>query len=241
MRVAVSKAPLANVGLCLGALKGAMTRPIHLPGLVVMYGPSGLGKSTAASVAATQLHAYYVEVKSSWTKKAFYESILKEMGIVPAKTIYAMEGQVTGQLAASGRPLIVDEADYLVSKGSIEVIRDIYEGSNAAILLIGEENLSSNLERWERIHNRVLEWVPAQYADIDDAKALRAMYCKKVEIADDLLEHVHSVSKGVARRICVNLERVEQGALAAGKRVMDKATWGDRPLSTGESPKRRQS
>lgn len=233
------KAPLANVALALGALSGAMNRPGHLPGLVVLYGPSGLGKSTAATVATTQLRAYYVQAKSSWTRKAVYQSILKTMGIVPAKTVYEMEEQVSLQLANSRRPLIVDEADHLVAKGSIEIVRDIYEGSNAAILLIGEENLPSNLARWERIHNRVLEWVPAQYADMDDARALRDLYCDKVVIADDLLENIHTTSKGVVRRIVVNLERVQQAALAAGKKAIDLAAWGKQELYTGEAPKRR--
>ena len=59
------KAPLANVGLTISALTGACARPAHLPGIVVLYGPSGLGKSTAAAVAAMQLKAYYVQAKSS--------------------------------------------------------------------------------------------------------------------------------------------------------------------------------
>lgn len=232
------KAPLANVGLTLGALNGAINRPAHLPGIVVLYGPSGLGKSTAATIATVQLRAYYVQAKSSWTRKAVYQSILKSMGVDPAKTIYEMEEQVTAQLAASRRPLIVDECDHLVAKGIIEVVRDIYEGSGAAILLIGEEHLPANLARWERIHNRVLEWVPAQYADLDDARALRDLYCAKVSVGDDLLEHIHAQSKGVARRICVNLERVQQAGLELGKKAMDLTTWGKRPLYTGEAPVR---
>ena len=232
------KAPLANVGLTLGALNGAMNRPSHLPGIVVLYGPSGLGKSTAACIAMSQLRAYYVQAKSSWTRKAVYQSILKVMGIVPAKTIYEMEEQVTEQLAASGRRLIVDECDHLVAKGSIEIVRDIYEGSNAPILLIGEEHLPNSLARWERIHNRVLEWVPAQYADMDDARALRDLYCGRVAVADDLLDHIHAQSKGIARRICVNLERVQQAGLELGKTEMDMAAWGKRPLYTGDAPVR---
>ena len=126
------KAPLANVGLTLGALTGAINRPSHLPGIVVLYGPSGLGKSTSATIDTVQLRAYYVQAKSSWTRKAVYQSILKSMGVDPAKTIYEMEEQVTAQLAASRRPLIVDECDHLVAKGIIEVVHDIYEGSGAA-------------------------------------------------------------------------------------------------------------
>ena len=232
------KAPLANVGLTLGALSGAMKRPAHLPGIVVLYGPSGLGKSTAATVATVQLQAYYVQAKSSWTRKAVYQSILKVMGIVPAKTIYEMEEQVAGQLAASRRPLIVDECDHLVAKGSIEIVRDIYEASGAAILLIGEEHLPTSLSRWERIHNRVLEWVPAQYADMDDARALRDLYCDRVAVADDLLAHIHGGSKGVARRICVNLERAQQAGLELGRKEIDLAAWGKRDLYTGDAPVR---
>lgn len=232
------KAPLANVGLTVSALQGAMTRPAHLPGIVVLYGPSGLGKSTAAAVAAMQLQAYYVQAKSSWTRKAVYQSILKVMGIVPAKTIYEMEDQVAAQLAASGRPLIVDECDHLVAKSSIEIVRDIYEASGAAILLIGEEHLPAGLARWERIHNRVLEWVPAQYATMTDARALRNLYCDRVAVEDDLLAKIHEVSKGVARRICVNLERAQQAALGLGKKSMSLAEWGKRSFYTGEAPVR---
>lgn len=232
------KAPLANVGLTVSALQGAMTRPAHLPGIVVLYGPSGLGKSTAAAVAAMQLQAYYVQAKSSWTRKAVYQSILKVMGIVPAKTIYEMEDQVAAQLAASGRPLIVDECDHLVAKSSIEIVRDIYEASGAAILLIGEEHLPAGLARWERIHNRVLEWVPAQYATMTDARALRDLYCDRVAVEDDLLTKIHEVSKGVARRICVNLERAQQAALGLGKKSMSLAEWGKRSFYTGEAPVR---
>ena len=42
-------ARLANLAICQAALKRAMDRPGHLPGLVVHYGPSGWGKSTAAA------------------------------------------------------------------------------------------------------------------------------------------------------------------------------------------------
>ena len=97
------KAPLANVGLTLGALTGAINRPSHLPGIVVLYGPSGLGKSTSATIDTVQLRAYYVQAKSSWTRKAVYQSILKSMGVDPAKTIYEMEEQVRRSL----RPVAV--------------------------------------------------------------------------------------------------------------------------------------
>lgn len=235
------KAALLNVSLCLGAMGKAKNRPRHLPGLVVFYGPSGFGKSSAAAVAVTQTDAYYVQAQSSWTRKAFSLAVLKVMGIAPEKTLYEMSEQIAVQLVNSGKALIIDEADHLVAKGIIEAVRDIYEATLAPVMLIGEENLPGNLKRWERIHGRVLEFVPAQPASLKDAKELRAMYARKVAIADDLLALVHEAALGSVRRICVNLERIQSVALSDGKTEMDKAAWGERPLYTGDAPARRVS
>ena len=45
--------PLTNVGLLAQAVESAANRPPELPGLVVMYGPSGYGKSLAAAYRPT--------------------------------------------------------------------------------------------------------------------------------------------------------------------------------------------
>lgn len=232
-------APLHNVALCNRALERAMNRPAHLPGLVAFYGPSGWGKSTAAAYTANRHRAYYVEAKSSWTKKALLLAVLTEMGVAPAKTIYEMVDQVSEQLVLSGRPLILDEMDHIVAKKSVEVVRDIYESSNAPILLIGEEMMPAKLRAWERFHNRMLAWVPAQPCDLDDAGALAQLYCREVAIEEDLLHRIVEISRGAARRICVNIESVRQEAMADGLDSMDLAAWGDRPLYSGEAPKRR--
>ncbi len=76
----LTTAPLANVGLCAKAVQRAVNRSVHLPGMVCFYGPSGWGKSTAAAYTANRLNAYYIECKSSWTRKAVLNAILKDNG-----------------------------------------------------------------------------------------------------------------------------------------------------------------
>lgn len=232
-------APLTNVSLCYKAMGRAMDRPGHLPGLVCFYGPSGWGKSSAAAYTNNKLDAYYIQCQSSWSRKAVLMAILNEMGIPAAPTLYEMSDQVCRQLATSGRPLIIDELDHLVAKGSVEIIRDIYEGSEAAIMLIGEENLPKKLERWERFHGRVLDWVQAQPADLEDCCHLANLYCRRVTIADDLLAAIHRASGGSARRICVNLERVQDEAIDLGLSAIGIKDWGERGFYTGEAPVRR--
>lgn len=234
-------AALKNVGLCADALQRATDRAAHLPGMVVFYGPSGFGKSTAAAFVANRTRAYYVECRSTWTRRATLTAILHEMGIAApgGGRIYEMSDAICEQLVKSERPLIVDEMDHLVDKSAVELIRDLYEGSRAPILLIGEERLPKKLEKWERFHGRILDFVPAQPADLEDARHLSRLYCDGVTIEEDLLKRIHHLAHGSARRICVNLERVRAVAASSGLKRIGLSAWGERELYTGEAPARR--
>lgn len=233
-------APLTNVKLCMAALERAMNRDRHLPGLVCFYGPSGWGKSSAASYAYNKMGAYYVECRSTFTKKAFLQEVLKEMGLPPHKTIHEMFNQVIECLGDGDTPLIIDEMDYLVDKNAVELVRDLFEGSQAPVLLIGEETLPDKLKQWERFHGRILEWVPAQRINLGDAAHLQKLYCPDLDVAEDLLIRIHDLSNGSARRVCVNLARVQEEARRDGVKTMNLASWAGRRLYTGEPPKRRE-
>ncbi|WP_395505978.1 AAA family ATPase [Ectopseudomonas hydrolytica] len=229
--------PLTNVGLLAGAIERAMQRPIGLPGLVVMYGPSGLGKSVAAACSANQHRAYYVECRDTWTKKAFLLAVLREMAVTPARTLSEMVDQVAEQLSRSGRPLIVDDVQYLLEKAAANVLTDIYNASQGTIVLIGEENVATSLAKLERLHNRVLEWVPAQAATLADVKRLAANSYPHLQIAEELLADLVKNVKGCLRRAAVNLYRVSSECTAKGLREVDLATW-TAGWFTGEPPRR---
>lgn len=237
--ISSTTAPLRNVALCTTALGQAMDRPLHLPGLVAFYGPSGWGKTVSATYACNKFRAYYVAAKDAWTKRAFLEAVLMEMGIQPERVIYKMVDQISEQLVLSGKPLIIDEMDHLVKKGMVEIVRDIYEGSNATILMIGEEHLEANLRKWERFHNRVLKWEPAQPTNMDDIRHLARLYSPDIKITDDLLAYALKVNKGITRRICVNIDRFRRTAIKENLTTMDLKTWNNREIYTGEAPKRR--
>lgn len=214
-------AGLRNVTLFSELVKRVKERTSGLPGMACFHGPSGFGKTFAAIYAANKHRAYHVQVKSVWTRKYLCGAILHEMGERnPAATIPGMVDQIGLELSLSGRPLIVDEADHLLTRSMIEAIRDIYESSQGTIILIGEEQLPHKLKRWERVHGRMLDWVAAQPAALSDAKHLAKLYCPGIEISEDLLNALHAASSGSARRICVNLDRVRETAdIANSKRI----------------------
>ncbi|QLG90905.1 ATP-binding protein [Pseudomonas yamanorum] len=231
--------PLTNVGLLSAAIARAHARPTGLPGLVVMYGASGLGKSVGAAFAANQHRAYYVECRDTWSKKAFLLAILREMGIAPERTLSQMVDQIAEQLSRSGRPLLIDDVQYLLEKAVANVLTDIYNASQGTIVLIGEERVPGSLAKLERLHNRVLEWVPAQRATLDDLRALARASYPKLRFADDLLEDLRTKVGGCLRRVAVNLYRVYSETQAQAIDSIDLAGWGSRGWFTGEAPSRR--
>lgn len=232
--------PLRNVLLARSMMEDLRSRSANLPGIGVLYGTAGLGKSNACASVAAASRAVYIETRSYFTKKTFLLAILAEMGIKPERTTAEMVDQICNELMLSRRPLILDEGDYLVARNLIELVRDIYEGSGAAILIVGEERFPANLRRAsERFYDRVLKWQPAELADMKDATQLAKLYAPDVEIREDLLGRILEVSRGVARKIAVNIELVRQEGKKAGLRSMDAKAWGTRGFYTGEAPGRR--
>ena len=232
-------AQIHNLSLVRTATERLSGRTVGLPGMAVLYGPAGYGKTTAALAIANENRAYFVQMRSAWGRKALLEKVLLEMGAKPHGTIPQMLDQVCEQLATSGRMLMIDEFDYCVRNDStIELVRDIYEGSQATLLLLGEEMLPQKLKKWERFHSRVLSWIPAQPISLQDARALAPIYCPGVRVADDLLEHLVKRASGSVRRVSVNLAGVLEAANLEGWETVTLAQWGDRPIYTGEAPRR---
>ena len=236
-------APLANVSAMVELIKRVQNRRPGLPGMATFHGFSGYGKTFAAVYAANKARAYHVQVKHVWTSKKLCQSVLQDMGIAPAKTTSDMMDQIGEQLSLSQRPLIIDEADFLVAKGMIEVVRDIYESSQAAIILIGEEGLPKKLQRWERVHGRMLDWVAALPPSMEDTKHLARIYAPGVAIADDLMTGLHAASGGSVRRIVVSLDRIREFAQTNGFAPGTACTLAQfgQSFFTGASPAARKA
>lgn len=232
-------APLRNVMLFTELVQRVVDRPRHLPGMATFHGFSGYGKTFAATYAANRFRAYYVEVGESWTKAKFCKSLMVELGLQPSGTIADMVDAIIGQLVVTDRPIIIDEFDHVVRRRYHETVREIHDKSGAPMVLIGEELLPQLLSTSERFHNRMLDWVPAVPADVDDGVELARLYVPDIEIARDLVETIVRKAEGRVRRIAVNFERVRQVALSEGWSSVDRAAWGDRPLFSGQPPARR--
>lgn len=235
-------APLRNVLLMRRMMEHLVNRSPNLPGIGVLYGRAGLGKSNACAYSASAYRAIYVELRDHFTRKVLLLEILREMAIKPARTTSELFDQVCEELTRSRRPLILDMGDYLIKRHLVDIVLDIYEGSGAAVAIVGEEGFAAALKRAsERVYDRVLEWLPAEPADLDDARKLAKLYSPDVAIADELLAAILEKSARIARRIAVNIEYARQAAKRAGKRTIGPDDFDPKSFHTGEAPARRPS
>lgn len=231
------KAQTQNMALCLKALMECREAEDGLPRLGLFYGPSGYGKSVAAAFCTATSGAAYVEAQSTWTQRAFLEAVARELGLVRLeRVLHNLSRQIIETLLAEPRPIIIDEMDYIVKRGYVDLIRDFHDAAGVPILMIGEEQMPALLRKWERVDNRVLIRVAAQPCSQADARALRDVYCRKVSVADDLVGYFVERCKGVTRRVVTNIVNAQRYAIEDNTLMADRAWWGDRPVITNDMP-----
>lgn len=233
------RAALKNVGACFVMARKLIERPADMDRIGVFFGPSGYGKTYASIYVRNRTRARLVEAGASWDRKTFLAAVLTECGVSGAKgTIAALTQQAIAALGDEpSRPLIIDEADKLVDRGMIEIIRELHDKARVATLLIGEEALPRKLEAIERVHNRVLLWEPAQPCDIEDCRKLADIFLPEHTITDGLLDQVRQQANGRARRIVTTLTNMEDWARAHGARALDEASYAG-GFFTGAPPRR---
>lgn len=235
-------APLRNINALIELVERVQAREHGLPGMACFYGRSGDGKSMAGVYAANRFDAVLVQVKSVWSPRLILEKIATEAGYTVRRkdrTGDLLE-RIADILAVSGRPLIIDEADYLVRGKTIEMVRDIHEASGASVILIGEEGMPQKLAQWERVDGRMLDWVAAQPGDLSDIKRLEPIYANGLEVTPELRQAILVASNASIRRICVNLNRIAEFARTRGLAQIGTSEWDAKKLFTGQAPHARR-
>jgi len=231
-----SVAPITNIRRCLDLMQRSLNRPkgLHLPGIVVFYGHSGYGKTTAAGHIVGRYDAVHVEFRKAWTQKFFLKKILQDCGVTPAKTVCEMLEQVCEYLSDTRKPLIIDEMDRLIDRGYEELVRDIYMGTEGTIVLIGEEHLKTKIKKNMRLYRRVLAWEQAMPMSMQDLVHLSRLYAPGISIDEELLIKVHERAKGSTGIASVALNDIYVECRRIGSDRISLNEWPVDKIHTGE-------
>lgn len=229
-------APLANVARLLSLVTTLQTRAFGLPGMGCFYGPAGRGKTTAGVFVTNKSNACHVEALPFGGTKKLLEMIVIELGLRPAKSVASLFDQAAAELAATDRPLIIDEADQILTDRTIEAVRHLHDKTLVPVILMGEEQLPQRLKQWERVSGRMLGWVAAEAATLVDVGYLAPIYAPKLTIRDDLKQALLKASNGSIRHVSTNLARLATHADIKGLTQIGIGDWDARSFHTGQPP-----
>jgi DNA transposition AAA+ family ATPase len=217
--------PISNVGRLMEAADALINRSIGMPGMGLIEGQTGYGKTTAVAWLTTRLNGVYVRALATTTPSSLLDSICKELNIGKRATNVGTVEEIVRKLAETSRPLFIDEADYLADrKKLIETLRDVHDLSTVPVVLIGMHGFRRKVTSLQQLTGRIAEWVEFQPSTIDDATRL-AKELAEVEISADLVRKLHAEANGSVRLIVVGMSKIEQYAKARGWDRIALAQW----------------
>jgi len=220
-------AQLRNVALATDALGQAIDRvEPTIPSICVIYGYPGLGKTMSIGYCMARFNGVLYTVKSMDTPNEILRSLANELGVTISDWMKRskMLAVVTEALRDQERPLLIDEFDRVVQRsnpyksvGLIELFRDLADGSRQPMMIVGEQRLPTELEKFGRFFDRILAWVPAVALDVGDAGELVRVYCPDIEIDEQALAWLVEQTEGNARRFTTTVTAARQTLIDAGR------------------------
>ena len=142
-----------------------------VPGMALVHGVKGLGKTTVAINYAAQKgsQAVYLRAKGIWTCSWMLEDLLIELCITPRRGEKAKFDDLVSALSENPRLIIIDETN-LVKAPLLEALRAVHDMTHNPFLFIGHEGIMESLMRQGPFFDRILykaELKPLNLSDLE--------------------------------------------------------------------------
>ena len=202
-------AQISNVRRLITATHAMVHRTRGMPGIAMVWGDVGLGKSTATKHVCIVEDAIWVEAQPDWTPRWMTADIAEELGAPRAKITEHNFRAILACLRERPRAIFIDEADRLVKRLHLaETLRAIHDQSQAPLILIGMSQLPRAVKAMPQLDSRISARVEFQPCDLRDVRTLAEELCE-IELGDDLIKEIHRATVGSARLVRIALERLE--------------------------------
>jgi hypothetical protein len=225
-------APVKNVIATQTAFDSLCTRSYGVPGIGLIHGETGRGKTTAVAYLFNQVNGVLVRARANDTTSSLLSRIVSELGSAPMGRNSRMVDYIIEQMSMFERPLFIDEADYLMGDiKMLETIRDLYDATEVPVVLIGMDQIARRISTRKQFFNRISEWVEFKPADLDDVMVMAdEMLEDGIRVDPDLLEQLRQSANGEMRRITIGLAQIEKLARANDLEYVMPNHWGDMPF-----------
>jgi len=198
-------------------------------GLGIFYGPPGTGKTEIGKWYAANKGCPYIRAGYISTGHSLLSDICDELGESPSGKTSATLATIVRALSTQPRPVIIDECDYLVKEGVIELLRDISDEANSPVIMIGMEKFDGRVRRYSHLYDRVRVSVKMELFSLEMTHEFVTAMCE-YKLSDEAISLINKNSHGKLRLICLWIARAEMMARANKAQEVTAAmlgqTWG---------------
>jgi DNA transposition AAA+ family ATPase len=217
----------SNVLTTIAALGRLCQRQSDVPGMALIYGDPGLGKTKTALWWRAHNDGVYIRVKKLTTGRWLLEEIAAELGEAPLWRTSDLFRQCIDQLMGKPRTIILDEIDYVSDARVIETVRDLHDITNSSFVFIGMNHADKKfLARYKHLYDRFSEIIKFHDLTEQDVRSIAETMCE-VELSGDAISHIYSISNRF-RRIIIEMYKAEGIARTNNLREVTAAHLKDR-------------
>lgn len=211
-----------NVKRFITMMNNLQNRAEGVPGMGLVYGEPGLGKTQAIKWWAFKNDAILIRCNQMMSARWLLKEILDYMSEIKPYSTSDSFDEVIRNLILTPRVLIVDEVDYLTmdKNKSIEILRDIHDKTNVSVVLVGMTNAHSRLKKFSHLYDRLSEIVKFERFSKSDIKTI-VKELSEIELTDCAIKYIYS-NLNRFRQIVKVINKAETIAKANGLSSIDE-------------------
>lgn len=203
-----------NVRRLQEAMEALVNRDEGVPGLGLIGGGAGFGKTKSIQWYVLKTHAIYLRAKATWTASWMLDEINKELKILSMPSIRDKYQDLLAAVRQARCTIYIDEADYLVrDRKLLDTLRDLHDETDNPIVLIGMDEIQKKLMRHHQFWSRVSQQVIYKPLTAKEITILGDELCS-LAIDERTAEQLFSATMGNFRDTIVALSHLERMAKA---------------------------
>ncbi|UCG35570.1 MAG: AAA family ATPase [Candidatus Omnitrophota bacterium] len=185
-----------------------------VPGLGLICGNAGLGKTKSIQWYVMHSNSIYLRAKATWTVSWMLDCICRELNILSMNRIRDKFADLQSSIKAVKCTVFIDEADYLVrDRKLLDTIRDLHDETDMPIVLVGMDEIQKKLMRHHQFWSRISQQVIYKPLTIKEIILLGSELCS-LTMKDASAEQLYVNTSGNFRDIIVALSHLEKMATA---------------------------
>ena len=211
-----------NVKRFITMMNNLQNRAEGVPGMGLVYGEPGLGKTQAIKWWAFKNDAILIRCNQIMSARWLLKEILDYMSEIKPYSISDSFDEVIRNLILTPRVLIVDEVDYLTmdKNKSIEILRDIHDKTNVPVVLVGMTSANSRLKKFSHLYDRLSEIVKFERFSKTDIKTI-IRELSEIAMTECAIKYIYS-NYNRFRQIVKVINKAETVAKANGLSSIDE-------------------